>query len=221
MTGLPRAEARLSPRTLFLLLTVLVMFFSEVVARVSLPSPGPGTQAQGIVRNFIPFRSLNRFVVGFIVLTLGWHLVVISYSSKHQEPTAEAGVFLSKTAGWIPSFIMLFMLLNNSKARAFTRRKMADWWRARWLAIGVQAPALDPVQAQVLVHALAQVQAQALVQAPAPVPAQVPVLAPAPLTAEVLSPSVAPDPEAQATGYRGWAESKLILVQEANVGVPE
>ena len=191
MTGLPRAEARLSPRTLFLLLTVLVMSISEVVARLSLPPASLGTQAQATVRNLIPFRGLNRFVVGFIVVTMGWHLVVISYSSTPQEPSAEAGVLMSKSAGWIPPLVMLFMLLNNSKARAFTRRKMADWWRARWRALGALLPFLTPVQAP----------------------------APAPAPAVVESPNVAPDPEIESTGYTGWAESKIIVVQEANVCV--
>ena len=68
---------------------------------------------------------------------------------------------------------------------------MADWWQARWQALGDLPPRLTPVQAQV--------------QAPAP-----PV---------VESPNVAPDPEVQSTGYRCWPESKIILVQEANVCV--
>ena len=201
MTGLPRAEARLSPRTLYVLLTVLVMFISEVVAQVSLPPATLGTQAQGTVRNLIPFRGLNCFVVGFIVVTLGWHLVVISYSSTPQDPSAEAGVMMSRTAGWIPPLIMFFMLLKNSKARAFTRRKMADWWRARWQSLGAPSPCLAQIQDQV--------------QAPALVPA------PAPLPAVVESSNVAqdPDPEVLSAGYTGWAESKVILVQEANVCV--
>ena len=56
MTGLTRAEPRLSPRVLFLLLTVLVMFISEVVARLSLPPATLGTQAQLFQR----FRTVEQ-----------------------------------------------------------------------------------------------------------------------------------------------------------------
>ena len=198
MTGLPRAEARLSPRVLFILLTVLVMVISEVVARVSLPPPSPGTQAQGIIKNFIPFRGLNCFVVGFMVLTTGWHIAVLSYCSLLQETSSEAGVLSAKTAGWIPPLLMFFMLLNNRKARSFTRRKMA-----RWLTLGALPPDLGQVQAQVPFQAEAS--------APDPTLAQVP------LPAMGESPNGATDQDTESTGYTGWAESKIILVQEANV----
>ena len=72
MTGQPMAEGRLSPRFLFTIVALLMMFLSELVARASLPH----LQQGGGVTNLISFKGLNAFVVGFIVLSFAWAFLV-------------------------------------------------------------------------------------------------------------------------------------------------
>ena len=72
---------------------------------------------------------------------------MVIYTISLEEPLTEAGSLLSKSAGWIAPCLTAFMLLNNSRARAYTRRKVEDWWLARWLALRVVCVLLDPVLA--------------------------------------------------------------------------
>ena len=121
LTGQPKAEARVSPRTVFGLLTLATVGVSETVARKALPRPpsggGPGDN-QGRMTNLIPFKSLNACVLVCQLLVaaqgFGTYLFINWLDEMELLTMAStlngAGKVISYSTSWSPTLMLICLL---------------------------------------------------------------------------------------------------------------
>ena len=131
VTGLPAGAHRLSPKMVFLALSVIAMVVSEVFTRSSLPPPPAPNH--GLVANLIPFKSLNLFTLVYIFLNFAFGAFGLFFTimSKVDSKSPNTGKLASQASGYFLTMELLCVLLLNRKARAHTRRKVKSWLESK------------------------------------------------------------------------------------------